>query len=74
MHLKDVSKGAKIGSQTGQAPDEDSVAIGSGILPWPEILKAAKKAGVERYYIEDESLDAMKQVPESLIYLRALEI
>lgn len=74
MHLKDLAKGSKTGELTGQAPDEESVAVGSGMLPWPEILRAAKKAGVERYYIEDESPDAAKQVPESLVYLHSLEL
>lgn len=73
MHLKDLRKGAKTGNLTGQAADEDSVAVGSGALPWPEILRAAKKAGVERYYIEDESPAAEQQVPDSIVYLRSVE-
>jgi sugar phosphate isomerase/epimerase len=73
MHLKDLAKGSKTGDLSGQAPDEESVAVGAGMLPWPEILRAAKKAGVERYYIEDESADAPKQVPESLVYLHSLQ-
>ena len=74
MHLKDLRKGSKTGDLSGQAPDEESVAVGSGMLPWPAILRAARKAGVERYYIEDESPDAMRQVPESLVYLHSLEL
>jgi len=73
MHLKDLAKGSKTGDLSGQAPDEESVAVGAGMLPWPDILRAAKKAGVERYYIEDESPDAPKQVPESLVYLHLIE-
>ena len=34
---------------------------------------AARKAGAERCYIEDESPDAMRQVPASLAYLKKLE-
>jgi sugar phosphate isomerase/epimerase len=73
MHLKDLAKESKTGDLSGQAPDEESVAVGSGMLPWPEILRAARKAGVERYYIEDESPDAPKQVPDSLVYLHSVE-
>ena len=73
MHFKDLRKGAKTGSLTGQAPDEDSVAVGAGSLPWPQILRAAKKAGIERYYIEDESPAAQQQVPDSIVYLRSVE-
>ena len=73
MHLKDLRKGAKTGGLTGQAPDEDSVAVGAGALPWREILRAAKKAGVERYYIEDDSPAADSQVPDSIVHLRSVE-
>jgi sugar phosphate isomerase/epimerase len=73
MHVKDLRKGAPTGSLTGQARDEDSVAVGSGALAWPSILRAAKKAGVERYYIEDESPAAETQVPDSIAYLRTID-
>ena len=36
---------------SGTAPDETSVALGAGSLRWPEILRAARAAGVTRYYI-----------------------
>jgi sugar phosphate isomerase/epimerase len=73
MHLKDLRKGTKT-DLTGQAADEDSVALGSGSLNWPAILRAARQAGVERYYIEDESPQAAKQIPDSLVYLHSLNV
>ena len=44
------------------------------MLDIPAVLKAAAAAGVERYYIEDESPDALRQIPESLAYLRSLSL
>jgi hypothetical protein len=36
-------------------------------------MKAAKKAGVKHYFIEDESTRVMKQLPESITYLKSLK-
>jgi sugar phosphate isomerase/epimerase len=65
MHLKDLKKGLT-GNQTGQAPEEASVALGSGSIDFSSILKAARIAGVKRFYIEDESPLAAQQIPQSL--------
>jgi sugar phosphate isomerase/epimerase len=71
MHVKDLKKGAK-GNLIGTGPDEESVAIGQGQVDWPAVLKAAEKAGVKHYFIEDESLDAAKQIPDSIKYLESI--
>jgi len=71
MHLKDLRKGAPIGNQQGRADDKDSVPVGEGILPWDKVLPLARRQGCEDYFIEDESPDAMNQVPISLKYLNA---
>lgn len=71
MHLKDLRKGAT-GNQTGAAPEEVSVAVGSGSIDFPAILQQAQKTGVKRYYIEDESPAAPEQIPASLRYLNSL--
>lgn len=70
VHLKDVAVGTATGGHSGRAPDEASVALGAGELDWPAILRAAVNAGVKKYYIEDESPEAAKQVPVSLRYLQ----
>jgi sugar phosphate isomerase/epimerase len=72
MHVKDLRKGAAINS-TGAAPDEDSVAVGQGQINWPAVLKAAQKARVEYYFIEDEAKNAVDQIPQSLRYLESLK-
>ena len=69
LHLKDLRKGAKTGIFTGAAADEDSVALGDGMIDWRGVLSAARKAGVEKYFIEDESPAVEKQVPTSLEFL-----
>ncbi|MDO1451254.1 sugar phosphate isomerase/epimerase [Rhodocytophaga aerolata] len=73
MHLKDLRKGVK-GDFSGQTPVENDVALGTGQLDLPAILKAAQKAGVEHYYIEDESPNITKQVPQSIAYLKNLQM
>jgi sugar phosphate isomerase/epimerase len=71
MHLKDLKKGV-VGNMSGTTPVENDVTLGTGQLDIPAILKAAKKAGVKHYYIEDESPIWYKQVPQSIAYLRGL--
>ncbi len=71
MHLKDLRKGVE-GDMSGGTPVENDVALGTGQLNLPEILKAARKAGIRHYYIEDESPDYARQVPQSIAYLKSL--
>ena len=72
MHLKDIAPRTKP-DLTGAAPDISSVALGQGVLRWNEILRSARAAGIKEYLIEDKSLEAPKQVPVSLDYLRQIE-
>ena len=72
MHIKDLRKGA-MGNLTGSAPDADSVVIGAGQVNWPELLQAAQRAGVKHYFIEDEAVEAIDQIPLSLKYLESLK-
>src|SRR5260370_8151657 len=69
MHLKDMRKGTPTGLLTGSSPVTNDVALGTGQMDLPAILKAARKAGVKWYFIEDESPSSEKQIPESLRYL-----
>jgi sugar phosphate isomerase/epimerase len=71
MHLKDLKKGIK-GDFSGGTSQDNDVAVGTGQIDIPAILKAAKKAHIKHYYIEDESNNVLVQVPESLAYLRKL--
>jgi sugar phosphate isomerase/epimerase len=71
MHLKDLRRGVK-GDFSGKTAVENDVALGTGQLDLPAILKAAKRAGVQHYYIEDESPNTATQVPQTIAYLRSL--
>ena len=73
MHLKDLKKGVEIGALTGATDVRNDVVLGSGQIPLPEILKAAKKAGVKYYFIEDESPSAVEQIPQSLKFLEQVK-
>ena len=72
MHLKDLKKGVK-GDLTGGTPPENDVVLGDGQLDMPAILKAAKKVGIQHYFVEDESNHEDLQVPRSIAYLRNLK-
>ncbi|HSY16797.1 MAG TPA: sugar phosphate isomerase/epimerase [Candidatus Acidoferrales bacterium] len=71
MHLKDLKKGVA-GNLTGKGDVDNDVALGTGQLDLPAILKAAQRAGVQHYYIEDESTHTALQVPQSIAYLKSL--
>ena len=68
MHVKDMKKGLK-GDLTGKSDVTNDVALGTGQMDWPVILRAAKRAGVKWYFIEDESPTSARQIPQSLRYL-----
>lgn len=68
IHLKDLKKGVQ-GDLSGHTDVKNDVALGSGQMDYPAILKAAAKAGVKHYFIEDESPTALEQIPVSLRYL-----
>lgn len=72
MHVKDMRRGTPTGLLTGQSDVKNDVAIGSGIMKWPEILKAAQNAGVKWYFIEDESPTSIEQIPVSMRFLELL--
>lgn len=73
MHVKDMRKGTPTGLLTGSSDVTNDVAIGTGILKWPEILKAASEAGVKWYFIEDESPVSVEQIPQSLRFLERVK-
>ena len=71
MHLKDLKKGVATGFLTGKTDVTNDVTLGTGQMDWTAILAAARKNGVERYFIEDESPTSLEQIPNSLTFLRA---
>jgi sugar phosphate isomerase/epimerase len=73
MHIKDMKKGTPTGVMTGHADVTTNVPLGDGILDWPGIFRAAKRAGVKWYFIEDESPTSVEQIPRSLSYLEKVK-
>jgi sugar phosphate isomerase/epimerase len=71
MHIKDLRKGVR-GDLTGGTAVTNDVTLGTGQIDLPSVLRAAQKAGVKWYFIEDESPSAAQQIPESLKYLEHL--
>lgn len=71
LHLKDLKKGVK-GNMSGTTSKENDVVLGTGQIDIPSVLKAAKKAKIKHYYIEDESNNVLEQVPQSIAYLKSL--
>lgn len=72
MHVKDMKQGTPSGF-TGHSDVTNNVALGEGIIDWPSVFRAAKKAGVKWYFIEDESPTSVAQIPQSLRYLDKLK-
>jgi sugar phosphate isomerase/epimerase len=71
MHLKDIRKGIA-NDLTGGTDTKNDVALGTGQVNIPEVLKAAKAAGIEHYYIEDESPNHAAQIPVTIAYIKSL--
>jgi sugar phosphate isomerase/epimerase len=72
MHLKDMKRGT-MSDFTGHSDVTNSVLLGAGVIDMKNVLKAAMKAGVKWYFLEDESPTVMTQVPTSLKYLQELK-
>ena len=72
MHMKDLAKGVP-GDLSGGTDPKNDVPIGSGQADYPALLKAAQEIGVKYYFIEDESPDVLKQIPQSLKFLSTVK-
>jgi len=72
LHLKDMKKGT-VGNLSGHAPDETSVALGSGQIDMRAVLVAARKIGIEWYIIEEESPTPLVNIPAGKKYLDGIQ-
>lgn len=72
MHIKDIRKGLTLGGSPADVAEEDSVPLGTGIVDVRAALLAGQESGVRHYYLEDEAVDAVPQVRQSLRYLAGL--
>lgn len=74
LHLKDEKKGFPVEAGSAGAPPEADVPVGTGQVDFPAVLRAAAKAGVSAYYVEDESTDPLGHIPQSVAYLEGLKL
>jgi sugar phosphate isomerase/epimerase len=73
IHLKDRKPGTE-GNQFGRADEESNVILGTGDVGIAAIMKEAKKIGVKHYFIEDESSRPEEQIPQSMQYIKQLNL
>ena len=71
-HLKDMRAGTER-NHTGRAPDDSSVALGTGLVDVKAALEAARGTSVEWHIIEEESAEPEVNIPAGLTYIRQLE-
>lgn len=63
LHMKDMAAGAEV----------QDAPVGDGILPFPELVEAARSSGVEWYVVEqDEPADALRDIGRAFGYLQTL--
>ena len=72
FHLKDLAKGVP-GNLSGGTDVKNDVPLGTGQADFPALLKAAQEIGIKYYFIEDESPDVLKQIPQSLKFLSTVK-
>ncbi len=70
-HMKDMKPGTKK-DNTGHAPDDTSVALGTGEVNVKGAVEAARNTSVQWHIIEEESPEPDKNVPAGLAYLNSL--
>jgi sugar phosphate isomerase/epimerase len=75
MHLKDLPSGMPVAYEH---PDpKDVLDIGAGVMDWPEVLRAARSAGVEHFTVEPPDVanaaELMVHARKSYDYLSRVE-
>jgi sugar phosphate isomerase/epimerase len=71
MHVKDRKKGTK-NTDNGKADVESNVVLGTGDVGIVEVVREARKLGIQYLFIEDESSKAEEQVLKSIRFLRTV--
>ncbi len=74
VHLKDLAKGTPVQYDEGKVPKEAFKEIGQGSVDWAKFLPAAKTAGVQYFYVEQDycvgsPFDSLRQSREALARL-----
>ena len=73
LHLKDMRRGVPTRDHSGTAPpDATEVPVGTGQIDYRAVLRAAREAGVERSYLEDETAAPFATLPVSTRWLESV--
>jgi sugar phosphate isomerase/epimerase len=72
MHVKDIRPGTVLGGLPRDVRENDSVPLGTGLVDVEAALRAAQQTRVKHHYIEEEAVDAVPQIRESLRYLDSI--
>ena len=71
LHVKDMKPETK-GDLSGRTDKANDYPVGSGMVDVIAALREGVKQGTKHYFIEDESPEPLRQIPQSLRYLEAL--
>jgi sugar phosphate isomerase/epimerase len=72
IHLKNIKKGIP-GNLSGGTDSNYETSLGEGAIDVDAVMRAAKRANIQHYYIEDESNNVLVNVPRSIAYLNSLQ-
>lgn len=73
LHLRDLRAGVKLGRVDGASAPGDGVPLGAGVIDWPALLSAARRARIEWYVLEDDSPEPEAHLRQSVAYLAGLK-
>jgi sugar phosphate isomerase/epimerase len=73
LHLKDMQKGTPVQYSEGLPPTAFK-EVGSGVVNFPAILRAAPEAGVKHYFVEQDQTpgDALVSLRQSFEYIQSI--
>jgi sugar phosphate isomerase/epimerase len=69
-----MKKGTLAGPGAPWPDVSTDVPLGAGQIDMVPLLRAAKRAGVTWYFIEDESPSSEQQIPQSLRFLEQVKL
>lgn len=72
MHVKDIRKGSAAGGSPADVLEDESVAWARGLWMCGRRCWRRSQPGVRHYYLEDEAVDAVPQIRQSLRFLAGL--
>lgn len=74
LHIKDLKPGFP---PTTESTDQPAFTeVGQGVIDWPKIFKAARKAGLKHYYVKQDQCDrdSLESAKISYQYLHRLAV